>query len=318
MTTFQRFTITVFSLLAFAVALLSAPAASAAPAFSVTLVPAASQFPAGGEAVLGVHLEGETALLPGLQFDVMGGDLVGVDPLSRLSSTAAAGAVHVSRATPGNVRVSASFGGAVLATGEARFVQLGTVEVTVSLAADANAAARTWRFEVVNASGAVADTIQLGTSGDALSATGSSAALPYGAYTVRQILGNDTKLSCTGGAFYALTEPATGAVAVDLNSATAAVRFALTLCPGAPKLSFQAPIDTVGPALPETPINEVRGARSSGPGADNTPLPPDTGAGAAATPHANTLAPLILLVAILLLAMPAAYAAATLSRARRR
>jgi hypothetical protein len=323
MTTFSRIAASLFVFSACALALLAAPSASAAPLFNVTLMPTALQFPAGGEGVLSVRFEGQSALLPGLQFDAQGGDIIAIELLNRIDATTAEGSVRVSRATPGDVRVTASFGGATLATGEARFVDLGSIDVTVTVAGDANAAARTWRYEVLNANGAVVDTVEVGTSGDALTAAKSTIGLPYGSYTVRQVLGNDTKLSCSAGdAFYAVTDPATGAVPVDLNAAAAPVRFAIAVCPGRPKLSFQAPIDVVQPSpqagttATEPPINEVRGVRSAGPGAANTPLPPQTGSGPAGA--ANSLSPLLLLVSVMLLAAPTAYAGARLSVARRR
>ncbi len=205
---------------------------------------------------------------------------------------AAQGAVYVRRDTPGAVQLTASLGGAVVARSDMRFSQMGAVGVTVTLDAGPDAAARTWLFEVADAAGAVVQRLSVGTSGDAPSATAYTGLLPYGSYSVRQVLGSDTSLVCGGRAFYQVAAPASGATTLQLSASQATAAFTIRLCASAPALSVDIPVDgiaspapgVVGDALPgETPINEVRGARQEGPGTVSTftPAPPSTGSGIA-------------------------------------
>lgn len=300
--------------------------AAAAPGFTVSISPSQPSFAAGANGVFVVRVAGPDADMPALDFDAAGGDITGIVSLNRVGPSAAEGAVWVSRATPGSVTLTAGFAGATLATGEAHFVQTGSVQVNVALeGADRGAAARTWRFEVVNASGNVVQTLNVGTSGDDLSASASTAQLPYGFYTVRQVLGNDTKFSCAGGAFYAVTAPGSGQTTLELRGASAAADFTIAVCAGMPRLSVDIPIDTLAPAAGvvgeaypgETPINEVRGARSEGPG--NPPLPPKTGSGAgnrSAPPL--PVRPFLATIGIVLLVAPLSVLAVRLSNRRKR
>lgn len=326
MTTFSRTVaplIALFAvLLAFAAqASLSTPAVRAASPYSVTISSQAAAYPAGGDGVLTVHVEAaDVSKLPALTYDVEGGEIVNIRALLPVSTTAAEGAVHVTRPTAGVVRLKATFAGSELGTAEARFADMGTVRLNVALTgAGPDAAARTWRFEVRNTSGILVQTLQAGTNGDDLTTSVSTNPLPYGVYSVRQVLGNDTKLACGNGAFYAVTAPIGGETTVDLAAATANVDFTIALCAGAPQLSFQAPVDPVASnpdvAPGETPINEVRGARAEGPGAAATPLPPRTGSGSETS---TGLSLLLVLGSLLVTAAPAAYATSRISSRRRR
>ena len=160
----------------------------------------------------------------------------------------------------------------------------GQLAVQVTLQAGPGAAARTWRFEVVTSAGAVAQTLSLGTSGDAPTSSEATSALPYGVYTVRQILGSDTKLVCDATSFYEVTAPAGAQIVVDLGSPRITVPFTVRPCAALPtKLKVQAPIDTAAPLPTPTPptLDEVRGSRSERPAA---PLAPSTGDSAGASP----------------------------------
>ena len=324
MTTFSRTVAPLAALLLLALAAgasLSTPAARAASPYNVTISSQAAAYPAGGDGILTVHVEAaDVSKLPAFTYDAEGGEIVTIGALLPVSSTAAEGTVHVTRPTAGVVRLKASFAGSDLATAEARFADMGSLRLTVALTgAGPDAAARTWRFEVRNASGALLQTLQAGTNGDELTTLVSADPLPYGMYTVRQVLGNDTKLACANGAFYAVTAPTGAETTVDLAAATADVNFTIALCAGAPQLSFQAPVDPVASnpdvAPGDTPINEVRGARAEGPGAAATPLPPRTGSG---TESAGSLSLLLVLGALFVTAAPAAYATRRISSRRRR
>lgn len=195
----------------------------------------------------------------------------------------------------------------------------GQVAVQVTLQAGPQASARTWRFEVLNATGAVVQTLSLGTSGPALTSTEATGPLPFGPYTVRQILGNDTLTACSAASFYEVTAPAGARAAVELGSARVTVAFTIRTCPALPaNPRVQAPIDTVAPvaggvsgspsASPTPPIDEVRGTRDAGPAA---PLPPNTGDGAwqpVGEPGASLLLVLFGLVATFIPSAGYAYA----------
>lgn len=187
----------------------------------------------------------------------------------------------------------------------------GQLAVQVTLQAGPGAAARTWRFEVVNSAGAVVQTLSLGTSGDAPTSSEASSALPYGVYTVRQILGSDTKLVCDATSFYEVTAPAGAQIVVDLGSPRITVPFTIRPCAALPtKLQVQAPIDTVAPLPSPTPtpptLDEVRGSRSEGPAA---PLAPSTGDSAGSSPSsasANDASLLLVLFGVTATVIPSA------------
>ncbi len=259
--------------------------ASAANSFTVSVSPNVEPVAVGSTAVFTIRVEGQTALLPSFNFEVEGGTLAGVASLDPTAANVAEGSVFVTRDSEGTARLNVLFGAQVLATGSARFAMLGTLNVSVTLDAGPDAAARTWRYEVLSSSGKVVGTFSAGTSGDAPSSVVSLPNLPYGFYTVRQILGNDTRSSCASGVFYQVASPVSAQTTLELSSAAAAVFFTITPCPDLPAgLSVSVPIDTLAPAagilgeadvLPgETPISEVRGTRQAGPG---DPLPPSVG-----------------------------------------
>jgi len=255
-------------------------AAGASSLLRVTVLPG-EPVPAGTEAALTVRATGDQPELASLSYDVEGGELTGAVVLNAVAPGVADAVVLIRRTTPGDAVLTVSANGATLATGVAHFSAVGSVRVSVTLAADAHASARTWRFEVSDSSGTAVANLSVGTSGAAPTGAGLTPALPYGRYTVRQLLGNDTRTSCSDGAFYAV---ASAAAAVELAGPAANVAFQLLPCPGAPtRLNVSVPIDTLGPdAGAEAPIDEVRGVRAIGPAA---PLPPNTGTGLA--PGAN-------------------------------
>lgn len=218
---------------------------------------------------------------------------------------------------------------AVGGTGASRAsaAETGAISINLTLQAGPEAAARTWRFEVVNTSGLVVETLSAGTSGDRLATTVTSGAVPRGFYTVRQVLTNDTKATCDGGAFYEVTAPVGASTVVELAGAALNVEFSIRPCAALPRnLEVNIPVDTITPAgpgvigdasvLPETPINEVRGARSEGPGG---PLAPSTGNTVAVPGEESILFPLLLaLGAIFTLTAPAAVATYAVRQRSRR
>jgi hypothetical protein len=106
-----------------------------------------------------------------------------------------------------------------------------TIAVQLTMDAPASSAARTWRFEVADESGAIVSTFSL----NAIAGTASVAlakAPGAGVYTVRQLLGHDTAARCGDGAFWAVTAPAAGVAEVQVSEdAPVAVSFVVAPCP---------------------------------------------------------------------------------------
>ena len=321
-----RLTLALFALVAaLGSAALAGTTARAAEPFTVTISPASNPVPVGSSAVFHIRLEGQMAVLPSFNYDIQGGTLTGVASLNPTAANVAEGSVYVTRDTTGMATLSFRLGSTVLATGSAQFAQLGSLSVSVTLNAGIDAAARTWRYEVLSTSGQVVASLTANTSGDAPVSTVSAPNLQYGYYTVRQVLGSDTRTSCTDGAFYRVSAPTDAETTLELGSASAAVSFTIEPCPGLPSLSVSIPVDTIAPGpgvvgdadvLPgETPISEVRGTRQEGPG---NPLPPSTGNSPAPVSKDTSLILLLLVTGATAMLTPAAAWSAVAVRSRRK
>lgn len=300
------------------------PAAHAAEPFAVSVSAGNEPLQPGQTAVFRIRVEGQIASLPSFDYDVQGGTLTGVSSLDPTAANVAEGAVFVTRDSAGMATVSVRFGSAVLASGSARFGATGNLSVNVSLNAGPDAAARTWRYEVVSTSGQVVATLTANTSGDSPAATVTAANLPYGFYTVRQVLGGDTRTSCDGGSFYQVQAPVSAETTIELASASASVVFTIAPCPGIPDIDVSIPIDTIGgtgtvgdadvePGL--TPVSEVRGTRQEGPG---NPLPPSAGNAQLSAPISDSTTMVILLLGAFGLMAPGAGMLVLAQRGRRR
>ena len=296
----RRFPRTLAAVVVLVAALAGYQSANASSLLTVSvLVP--PTVPAGFEAPAIIRVEGDQPELASLDYDISGGQIVGAVSLNAIAPGVAEGTVYVRRDTTGEATVTVRSQGVVAARGTVRFAAYGQITVGATLAADAHASARTWRFEVVDAAGAVVDSISAATSGDSPTGTATSAWLPYGSYTVRQVLGNDTRTSCTAGVFYAISSPAGGSTAVTLSGISANATFELRLCADAPaSLGVSIPIDTIAA---DEPISEVRGARQAG-----SPLPPATGNGPASIVSSSARPSLV--IAAFLLVAPALLAGA--------
>lgn len=293
------------SLAALLVALLALPAA-AQSSFTVSASAPSTAEP-GASAAVTIRIEGQIAALPSFIYDVEGGELVGVLAPTPVAAGVAEGTAFITRATPGAARLHVSFAGQRLATAEVRFAAPATIRVETLLDAGPNAAARTWRYEVVSPAGTVVATLQVNTSGDAPIGSAVSAPLPPGIYAVRQVLGNDTALTCTGDAFYAVASPAGAVQVVDTTVGPATVRFTIRPCPALPAdVEVIIPVDTilpgagsgiVGEPAIEPPFSDVAGVRQPGPGV----LPPAAGNSAAPGAAAPGILPLVVSGTLLLL-----------------
>ncbi len=299
-------TLRIAALLTALFAALSALPAAAQLPFTVS-ASAPSIVEPGATAPVTVRIEGQVSALPSFIYDVEGGDLVGVLAPVPVAAGVAEATAFITRATPGTARLHVSFAGQRLATAEVRFAAPSSIRVETLLDAGPDAAARTWRYEVVSPAGAVVATLQVSTSGDAPLGAAESAPLPPGIYAVRQVLGSDTALSCAGDAFYAVASPAGAVQVVDTSAGPATVRFTITPCPGLPSdLEVIIPVDTIVPGagggiigepVTEPPFSEVAGVRQPGPGI----LPPAAGNSAAPSPASAPLLPLLVAGTLLLL-----------------
>jgi|GEM_PF-1743954 len=305
----------------------TAPAHAQLP-YTVSVAPARDTVPVGEMAVFRVRVEGQTTTLPSFNFDVEGGSLAGVGSIDPTAANVAEGTVFVTRESEGTAKLTVRFGGQALASSQARFARMGTLNITVTLDAGPDAAARTWRYEVVAPSGQVVATLQANTSGDAPSHQVSTQNLPYGFYTIRQVLGNDTRTACAPGTFYRVAAPVGAETTVQLDGESATVRFSIATCPDLPTdLGVIIPIDTLAPApaggvvgeadvLPGvTPISEVRGTRQEGPG---DPLPPAVGNSPAGAARGSVPLLVVLAVGATMTLVPAAAWCAATSRNRSR
>jgi hypothetical protein len=310
-------------LASFGVALGGRTSAQAAVPFTVSVSPAKETVPVGELAVFNVKVEGQTASLPSFSFEVEGGAVAGVGSIDPTAANVAEGTVFVSRESEGTAKLTVRFGSEVLAAGQAKFARMGKVDVRVTLDAGPDAAARTWRYEVLTPGGQVVATLQANTSGDSPADLVSTADLPYGFYTVRQVLGNDTRTACAAGVFYRVTTPGSAETTIELAAGSASANFSIAPCPDLPTdLGVVIPIDTIAPGgvvgdadvLPgETPISEVRGTRQEGPDA---PLPPATGN--SVSPAAHTPAYFFLLLVLGLAATATPVAAFSVAAVRHR
>lgn len=301
-------TLRIAGLLAGLLAALVLLPALAQQSFTVTAVAPPVAQP-GSQVAVTIRIEGQVATLPGFIYDVEGGTLVGVLAPTPVAAGVAEGTAFVRRETPGTAVLSVSFAGQVLASTSVQFgAAAGTVRVEALLDAGPDAAARTWRYQAIDPSGAVAAELQVNTSGDAPLGS-ATATLPAGVYAIRQVLGSDTALACTSGVFYAVSQPAGAVATVTITpGGQVTVRYTITPCPDLPRdVEVIIPVDTIAPgaaggvvgepvtAPGETPFSEVAGARQPGPGL----LPP--AAGNSAPPAATGPLPALLATGSLLL-----------------
>lgn len=256
-------------------------ASASADDASVELTPSAATFAAGADAMFHVTLSGDTDIYS-LDYVAEGGTVSGALALNELGDGRLAGSVFVRRDAPGSATLIASHEGMEVARSTAAFVEGAPVTVEVTLQAGPDAAARTWFFDILDASGTERAFVQVSTSGDRPTFAVASQSLPFGDYTVRPGLNKDIAGDCSGSAFFALT-PAEGA-SVTVSSGGASVAFAVRTC-----------------ASESVPQGGDAGEAAASQG-QGDPLPPSTGNGSQETPQlrewqANQLARLLLGIA---------------------
>lgn len=243
---------------------------------SVRITPPGTPVAAGRQAILTVITTGADPSGLNLEYRVDGGQISGVLSLNETAPRIAQASVHVTRETPGDATLIASRAGVEVARATVTFVQGAPLALALHLDAPANAAARTFYFEVLDANGGLVDVVRMGTSGDAPRGAASTLPLPLADYLVRPALGHDVAASCGGRVFYAIT-PAAG-VQIALGTdwlASFDVRPCAVLPAG---IGVDAPYDPYTPA--PGIVDEVAGARTGA-----APLPPATGSGQAEKPE---------------------------------
>jgi len=265
---------------------------------TITVAPVYAPIGVGEEAPFLVRVSGAEAAALDIRYDVEGGVLVGLLAPSQVSSDTFEAVAYVRRDTPGTVTLRASVGNAS-ARASADVILAGRIRVQLTIYDVVEGASRTWPFEIVDAAGAVVARVVVAASGGFPGAA-DSILLPYGIYTVRQVLGADTGLSCSEGTFFAVRWPEGAAVSVVVSGPRSIAEFAVDVCPAvAPPVASPTP----------TPVEAVAGESTPGPAA--TPRPPAAGTGLA--PAASSL-PWPLLAG---LALAAAGAAVLLAGHRR-
>jgi len=208
----------------------------------------------GSDATFVIRAEGDAPARLNLDFSVLGGTLSGAVALNEVAPGVAEGAAFVHRDTPGEVTLTVLADGKPVATGSVTYALAGRVEVQVTLDAGPAAAARTWRFEILDAAGNVAASLSISLSGDAPAGAGRSDPLPFGSYTVRPVLRTDTQLSCSPDVTYAVSGPSGGVALVSLDTPLAAVRFSARLCPEPPRQAATGGMAGTREILSTTPL----------------------------------------------------------------
>jgi hypothetical protein len=239
--------------LAFAVLAGGREAKASGPLIVTVQAPAGPAL-AGADATFIIRAEGDSPAAQSLDFSVVGGTLSGAVALNEVAPGVAEGAAFVRRETPGQVILTVLVAGRPVATGSVTYADAGRVEVQLALEAGHSAAARTWRFEVLDAPGNVVTALSIGTSGDAPLGVGRTDPLPFGSYSVRPVLRTDTQLSCSPGVTYEVSPPSGDMVSVSPGEPLAPVRFSVRLCPGASQQAATGGMAGTREILSATPL----------------------------------------------------------------
>ncbi|MGK2966478.1 MAG: hypothetical protein ACSLFM_12865 [Tepidiformaceae bacterium] len=258
----------------------------------VTILAPALPTDPGADAVFILIVTGDDPASALVQLDVDGGQLMQQLGLTEAEPGLATSTVWIRRELPGFATLTATASGRS-ASASAAFGAGAAVQVALFVQGPEDAAARSWLFEVVDASGAVVSELFTFTSGDAPATTVTSDLLVAGTYTIRPAVDDTLTPSCADGGFYELLIPDSGATTVTLGeSGTVVVEFVIAPCPivtptatpttpatSVPTLVATAPA-TVSAQPTSTPGQLVAG-ESVVVGAPSDPLPPASGTGRA-------------------------------------
>ncbi len=243
-----------------------APAAWAQAQLTISVAPVDAPIGVGEEAPFVVRVSGADAAALEIRYEVEGGVLVGLLAPAQVGPETFEAVAYVRRDTPGIVTLHASAGG-VSASASAEAIIAGRVRIQLTVHDVVQGASRTWPFEVADAAGEVVARVNVAASGG-YPGTADTILLPYGTYTVRQVLGAVTGLSCSEGRFFAVRQPAGAVTSVSIFGPRSLAEFEVDVCP----------VVALPSASPTpTPVEAVAGERIPGPA--GTPRPPAAGTG---------------------------------------
>ncbi|HET7737981.1 MAG TPA: hypothetical protein VFK32_05355 [Tepidiformaceae bacterium] len=254
----------------------------------VTILAPAFATDPGSDAVFILLVSGDDPASALVHLDVDGGQVMQQLGLSEAEPGLATSTVWIRRDSPGFATLTATAAGRS-ASASAAFGAGAAVQVALFVQGPEDGAARTWAFEVVDASAAVVSELFTFTSGDAPSATVTSDLLAAGTYTVRPAADDTLTPSCADGGFYELLIPDSGTTTVTLGeSGTVVVEFVIAPCPiiaptatpPAPATSTATAPATVSAQPTSTPGQLVAGETVVA-GGSSSPLPPAAGTGSA-------------------------------------
>jgi hypothetical protein len=251
------------------------PTGRAQSQLAISVAPVDAPIGVGEEAPFVVRVSGADAAALDIRYEVEGGVLVGLLAPAQVGPETFEAVAYVRRDTPGVVTLRVSAGG-VTASASVEAILAGRIRIQLTVHDVVQGASRSWPFEVVDAAGVVVARVNVAASGG-FPGTSDTILLPYGTYTVRQVLGVDTGLSCSEGRFFAVRQPPGGMATVSVFGPRSVTEFAVDVCP------FVAP-PSVSPT--PTPVEAVAGERTPGPAM--TPLPPAAGTGLERAPRTSS------------------------------
>lgn len=253
------------------------PSARAQSQPILSVAPLAAPIGVGEEAPFLVRVSGIDHAALDLRYAVEGGVLVGLLAPAQVGPSTFEAVAYVRRDIPGTVTLRVSLG-ELSASASVEAILAGRVRVRLLVQDVVEGASRTWPFEVVDTAGVVVDRVNVAASGG-FPGFADTILLPYGTYTVRQILGLDTGLECEDGRFFAVRQPPGAVLTVGVRGPRSEVEFVVDVCPTI------APPPTASPT--PTPVEAVAGERTPGPAP--TPRPPAAGTGVAPAPSGERL-----------------------------
>lgn len=139
----------------------------------------------------------------------------------------------------------------------------GRVAVNVSLDAPADSAARTWRFELVDATGTVTRTISVPLSGELPDTVAAIEDVPQGDYTLRPVFSSDLGSDCATGAHFRVNSEA---ASVPVRPTGTGASFTISAC----EMSASTDANAITASMPADlrPFGEPTASLAIGSGAE--------------------------------------------------
>lgn len=124
----------------------------------------------------------------------------------------------------------------------------GRIAVSVALDAPVDAAARTWRFELVDENGGVTSSVSIPLSGEAPRAIAAIDDVPAGDYVLRPVFSSDLGSDCATGAHYRVSSEA---ASVPVRPSGAGASFTISLCDSSAASAAAVPASVRGAEVRE-------------------------------------------------------------------